>query len=244
MQKYDTKSVHNPLWEGSPVVMTKRTKLYLVLLAVIVVAILALLIWHAVAGGAEPAAQPVIPAEGYTNTQRPVKFVEVEKTISTEMISEKLNDVGLLVTEEYLFTEVVSYSSIKKLWNIDLGFTETSYLAGYDGTVTAGIDFSQISVSKDDEQRKITVYLPRPQLLGVDIDPKSFRLYSEKEGLWNRLTVTDFNDSLIELEDNARAKAVEKGILERAGANARLVVENLIGSLVDTEEYGIITLYA
>ena len=96
---------------------------------------------------------------------------------------------------------------------------------------------------KNEELRRVTVYLPRPKILNVDIDPKSFQLYSEKEGLWNRITVTDFNDSLIELEANAEAKALEKGVLEHAGANARQLIENLVGTLIDTTEYSILFLY-
>lgn len=224
--------------------MTKRTKLYLIVLAVIVLAIIVLLIWHAVAGESKTAVPAAASAGEPAGPSRAVKLVEVEKEITTEMIREKLNDVGLLITEEYLFTEVVSYSSVKQLWNIDLGFTESSYIASYDGTVTAGIDFTAIRVEKDDESKQVTIYLPRPQILGVDIDPKSFQLYSEKEGLWNRISVSDYNDSLIELEETARAKAIDKGVLDRAGANARQVVVNLVASLIDTAEYGVVTLYA
>ena len=224
--------------------MTKRTKLYLILLAVIVLAIIVLLIWHGVSSREKPVAAETLPAAQTRESSGGVKLIEVEKTITTEILSEQLREVGLLVTQEYCFTEVVSFSSIKSLWNIDLGFTESSYLASYDGVVTAGVDFTQISVSKDDEQRCITIRLPRPRILGVDIDPKSFQLYSEKEGLWNRISVTDYNDSLIELEENAREKAIQKGVLERAGSGARSMIERIVGSLVDTSDYSVLCLYA
>ena len=62
-------------------------------------------------------------------------------------------------------------------------------------------------------------------------------LYSEKAGLGNRLSVGDFNSSLIELEQTAREKAVERGVLARAEENARTLVRGIVGPLVDLAEY-------
>jgi len=165
------------------------------------------------------------------------KIVTVEKEITAEIVQDSLRDAGFLVTEEYYFTEVVSYSSIKKLWNIDLGITESSYLASYDGVVTAGVDLTKAQVEKDEEKKLVTVTLPAAVIENIDIDPESFVLYSEKAGLGNRLSAADFNNSLIELEQTAREKAVERGVLERAEKNARTLIGGLVGSLVDTTEY-------
>ncbi len=221
----------------------KKQILYGSILAVIVIATIVVVIVSAY-GKTETDPAPVSPEPPAAARSSPVQVIEVEKTISTEMISERLQDMGMLVTEEYVFTEVVSFSSVKKLWEIELGFTESGYVASYDGVVTAGLDFTQIRLEKDDELRRITVYLPRTKILNIDIDPTSFQLYSEKEGLWNRISVTDYNNSLIEMEETAREKALAKGILERAGSNARLLIENLIRSLIDDPEYDILCLYA
>ena len=131
----------------------------------------------------------------------------------------------------------MSYSSIKKLWNIDLGITESSYLASYDGVVTAGVDLTRAQVEKDEAEKRVTITLPAAAIENIDIDPESFVLYSEKAGLGNRLSAADFNNSLIELEQTAREKAVERGVLERAEKNARTLIGGLVGSLVDTAEY-------
>ena len=154
------------------------------------------------------------------------------------MIQDGLNDVGVLVTEEYYFTEVVGFSSIKKLFKkLELGITESSYLASYDGVVTAGIDFTKITVSKDSELHTVEVRLPKAEILNVDIDPESFELYSEKTGLGNPISAEDFNSSLVELENTASEKAIERGILDRADQNAKTVVKNFIAGLINTSEY-------
>ena len=41
-------------------------------------------------------------------------ILETETTISTDIIKEKLKDIGFLCTEEYYFTQVAQYKSTKK----------------------------------------------------------------------------------------------------------------------------------
>jgi len=221
----------------------KKIKLLIGLIVLVVVLIAVLFIVHAVrASGKTETLPPVTPrpsAEVVVREKEVEKIVTVEKEITAEIVRDSLREAGVLITEEYYFTEVVSYSSIKKLWNIDLGITESSYLASYDGVVTAGVDLTKAQVEKDEAEKRVTITLPAAAIENIDIDPESFVLYSEKAGLGNRLSAADFNNSLVELEQTARDKAVERGVLERAEKNARTLIGGLVGSLVDTTEYRI-----
>ena len=222
----------------------KRIGLLVGLIALVLTAIVVLIAVYAARGGQEaPAPAAVTPrpsAEVIVREREVEKIVTVEKEITSEILRDGLREVGVLVTDEYYFTEVVSYTSIKRLWNIDLGITETSYLASYDGVVRAGVDLSGATVEKDDAARRITVTMPGAEIIDVDIDPESFQLYSEKSGLGNPISAEDFNNSLLELEQTAREKALARGLLERSDENARALARNLIGALVDLNEYTIV----
>ena len=221
---------------------TKKVYLFLIGGILLITAVLAL-IWGLRGDRVTRVPDPAVTSAPVKQTKKIVeveveKIVEVEKKISGEMIQDGLRDMGFLVTEEYYFTEVVSFSSVKKLFKtITLGITESSFLASYDGVITAGVDFEKIRVEKNDDTKEITVRLPRAEVRYLDIDPESFVLYSEKEGLGNKISMSDYNDSLIELEANAEKKAVERGLLDRADENAERVIANFIGSLVDESEY-------
>ena len=165
------------------------------------------------------------------------QLIPVEKMITAEIIQDGLNDMGFLVTQEYYFTEVMSFSSVKQFFGMDLPFTESNYLASYDGTILAGIDFTKIQVEKREEEKKILLTLPEATMQSVDVDPDSFVLYSEKDGLGNHISVKDYNRSLSELEKNAAQKALDRGVLEKANENAQQVVRNFVGGLVDLREY-------
>lgn len=224
-----------------PMKRSRAEKIYIILISLVIAAMAAVVIVWAVKRDAPAPESPAAAIELVQPTPQIIereKIVEVEKEITSEIINDGLNEMGFLVTEEYYFTEVVSFTSVKKLFNlIELGITESAYLASYDGVVTAGINFENITVEKDDEILVVTVHLPEAELLNVDIDPESFILYSEKEGLGNPISVADFNNSLIELENSASEKAKSRGLLERAEENAEKVIRNFISGLVDTSVY-------
>ena len=222
----------------------KKTKLLMVLIALVLTSIAVMLIVYAVGRAGRKTAPLTVtprPAQEVIVREKEVeKLVTVEKEISSAILTDGVRELGLLVTEEYYFTEVVSYSSVKTLWKFELPLTESSYLVSYDGVVRAGVDLSRAAVEKDEENKRITDTLPEASITDTDIDPQSFRLYSEKSGLGNPITAGDFNNSLIELETTAREKALDRGLLVRANENAHALVRNVVGALCDLNEYTLV----
>ncbi len=225
---------------------TKKTALYIVLLAIVLLAIAAVLIYRlsgrgATGSAASAAVPPALTPQVIVREKEVEKLVEVEKAVTAQLLQDGLRDMGVLVTQEYYFTEVISASNIKtlsldfKLFRINerLPFTESSFVASYDGTVTAGLDCAGVAVEKDDALSRITVTLPRAEILTVDVDPESFQLYDEKQGVGTRITVEDYNRALAELERSAADKAVERGILEKAEQNAQDLIRRFLLSVVD-----------
>lgn len=155
-------------------------------------------------------------------------------TINTQIIEDGLKDMGVLITEEYYFTQVEEYSSSKKVLIFD---SKSSFTYSYDGTVSAGIDCNNVKIAKDDEAKTVTITIPKADIVSVNIDKESFKIYEEKEGLWNKTGINDFNDSLIEFENAAKAKALEKGIIDKADEGAKKLIASFVDSLIDSDEY-------
>lgn len=167
------------------------------------------------------------------------KLVEVEKTVTAKIIQDKLRDMGFMVTQEYWFSEVMSYSSAKDLFGVKLPFTESNFIASYEGSITAGVDFTKVNFFKNDTELTVTVIMPEAELLATTIDNDSFKLYSEKEGIGNNISLNDYNVSVINLKKAAEQKAVERGVLDKASENAERIIRDVVDSLVDTEEYAV-----
>ena len=162
--------------------------------------------------------------------------VEEIVTVNTEVIQDGLKEMGTLITQEYYFTQVEEYKSTERVWIFD---SKASFIFSYDGVVTAGIDCNNIEISKDDEAKLITVKIPAAEIIGVDIDHDSFKIYEEKEGLWNKLDMTKYNNSIIEFENAAKTKALNKGIISNADESAKNLIESFINSLIEDKEYSI-----
>jgi hypothetical protein len=155
-------------------------------------------------------------------------------TINTQIIEDGLKDMGVLTTEEYYFTQAEEYSSSKKVLIFD---SKSSFTYSYDGTVSAGIDCNNVKIAKDDEAKTVTITIPKADIVSVNLDKESFKIYEEKEGLWNKTGINDFNDSLIEFENAAKAKALEKGIIDKADEGAKKLIASFVDSLIDSDEY-------
>ena len=162
--------------------------------------------------------------------------VEEIVTVNTEIIKDGLKEMGTLITQEYYFTQVEEYKSTERVWIFD---SKASFIFSYDGVVTAGIDCNDIEITKDDEAKIINVKIPKSNIIGVNIDHDSFKIYEEKEGLWNKRDMTKYNNSIIEFENEAKNKAINKGIIDKADENAKTLIESFIYSLIEDNVYSI-----
>ena len=92
-----------------------------------------------------------------TGTKKQGGLLETKQVIDVEIIRDGLRNMSFLVTEEYYFTEVISN---KKIVSFVFPIAEESYMLSYDGYIPAGIDFSEIGVTVDDEACTVTISLP------------------------------------------------------------------------------------
>ena len=78
-------------------------------------------------------------AQAVTTKTEKEKKDKVLISVSTETIQDGLSDMGVLITQEYYFTQVEKYTKEK---NIFIVIPSTSgFMYSYDGSVMAGVDF-------------------------------------------------------------------------------------------------------
>lgn len=167
------------------------------------------------------------------------EIVKEEKKLSGDNIEAGLVNVGKLCTEEYHFTHVENFEKAKEVWGREIGVTKTQYIYALDGVISAGVDFSEIDVDVDDDNKVIYVNIPKACIAYCDVDNKSLRVYSEKQGWFNEYNIEDVVSSLEDLEESEMDKAIKNGILDDANAQAEMLVTIFIQSLPNTEEYSV-----
>ena len=96
-----------------------------------------------------------------------------------------------------------------------------------------------IVVIKDDEAKTIEILLPSIETLSAEVDPDSFKLYDEKQNIFNPISVENVTDSFAELVGDEEQKAIDSGLYDRARENAVQLIENFIGAMNAIEGYKI-----
>lgn len=184
-----------------------------------------------------------------------VKTVEVVKEVPVETVIDKdiqisgktirdsMANIGKLCTAEYSYTHVEQVDTSREIIGFKIPFTTSTFIYSYDGIVMAGIDFTKIQIDKNDTKKIITVTLPDVEIINSDVDQNSFQLYDEKNNIFNPISVTDVTDSFTDLKNSEEKNAIEKGLFDRASANAILLVENFMHGSYDVEDYEIEVLF-
>ena len=165
-------------------------------------------------------------------------------TLSGETIQSGLREIGKLCTAEYDFTHVETFESQKDLFGLKIPGTKASYVYSYDGTIMAGVDFTRISVEKDDAKMRITIHFPKVENISSEIDMDSFTLYGEKKSIFNPFEVEDFALTQSDMIRVELDKAVEDGILDRAAENAEQILINFLTGTFDLDRYEIRVTFA
>jgi uncharacterized protein DUF4230 len=143
-------------------------------------------------------------------------------TVSHSVVVERVQKVAKLVSTETTLRDVVIYE------NTWYGSTKRS-LVVVTGKVLAGIDLDQgTSVQIDEAAKRITIALPQPGILGIEIT--DLKTYDEQRGLWNPFSPTDrdvvFQQAREQLEKTSR----ELKITETAQQSAKELLQDMFGA--------------
>ena len=101
----------------------------------------------------------------------------------------------------------------------------------YDGYVEAGVDFTKVRVSLD-EDGTINLIMPEVELRGPVIDPDSIEIKDEKHSIFTDFSEAERAVAMQDLKSDILNKADEKGIKEKARENADQMIRNFVKGIV------------
>lgn len=143
-------------------------------------------------------------------------------TISQSSL-EKVIEINDLSTLDY------TYNAITAVYDEDS--TKVKYYVAYEGTVTAGIDFTKIDIQTDEENKKIVITVPEPTIQAVNVNMGTMDFIFENEK-YNEETVSQeaYKASIADLKKRA---GEEETLLSMAKDNAIAAVKALIEPWVE-----------
>lgn len=143
-------------------------------------------------------------------------------TISHSVVVSRMEAVSKLVTSESTIRDVIVYQ------NTRLGSTKRS-LVVVTGKAMVGLDLAKSGgIDIDEQARRITIKVPRAQLIGIDII--ELKTYDESRGLWNPFHPAD-RDTVLQLaRQRLQHAAVDLAVREHAEESARRLLTGLFAA--------------
>ena len=132
-------------------------------------------------------------------------------------ITEEIRNISELATVEYRYTNVGTLDSAKTFSFIDwkVPFSDKVAIVTMDGTIKAGTDLAQATVTCN------------------ELFEQSFKVYEEKDSVWNPITLDESNELRVQIKDKARINAINNGVLDEADTRAKQLIQKLIESMPD-----------
>lgn len=148
---------------------------------------------------------------------------EGEVTTITESSLEDVFEISELQTADYI------YNAITKVYDDD--GTTLKYYVAYEGTVTAGIDFSNVLIEVNEETKKISITIPDVSIQDTVVNAGTLEYIFEKNKYDNENVYKEAYSICQADLDKKAASEVE--LLNMARDNAKKVIEALVTPWVE-----------
>lgn len=148
---------------------------------------------------------------------------EVEETISETNIR-KVFDISGLQTADYI------YNSVVRVYD-DKDDSKIKYYVSYEGTIKVGINFNDIKIEIDDDNKKIIFTIPEVEIQDTIVEAGTLDFIFEKE---KYDTDETYNEAYQKCQNDLDQKAKsETDLLKTAQDNTEQVIKALTTPWID-----------
>ena len=160
---------------------------------------------------------------------------------SAKTIDFGLENIGELATQAGYYTNV---NTIRKpdrtIAGIPVPGTSSKAIMTYQGVIRAGLDFDEIKMTVDHTKKQVVLDMPAVRILSNEIDLDSCEVYDEQNSIFNKIDISNFNQSLSDMKSKVEEQAQSNHILEAARINAETLIRTMFKSAAGTEGYQLI----
>lgn len=169
---------------------------------------------------------------GYLMGRLAPDAVTTAEKMEAVVVDSKVLAAGELITAKYMYTDLGQYENSKMFYGTKIPFTTSKFMLSYDGVIQAGVDLQQVAVKADGLTKTVKVTVPDAVILGHTMDEESVQIFDEKSSLFNKISLQDYSEFFADQKKAIEEKAVGKGLLEEAEANAVVQLKGLLEPVV------------
>ena len=162
---------------------------------------------------------------------------EMEPEITSTLIFNKLINVRELTSLKYYYTNMGQFENQNTFYGYKVPFTSKKFIVSYDGVIHAGVDLEKMDVKL--KGKRIEIKIPASKILSHEIYEDSLKVFDERESIFNRIDIEDYNNFSKDQKKEVEDKAIKRGLLKEADQEAKKAIEEtLIGDTI-LKEYKI-----
>ena len=150
----------------------------------------------------------------------------MEPTITSELINNRLEDAKELTTLKYHYTNMGEFQNQSDFYGWKVPFTTKSFIVSYDGLINAGVDLQEATVNVTG--KKIQIKIPHAKILSHEIYEDSLQVFLEKDSIFNPIKISDYNDFSMDQKKVVEEKAIEKGLLTEADKKSQEAIKDIL----------------
>ncbi len=151
---------------------------------------------------------------------------EMEPEITSSLIYNKLVSAKELTTLKYHYTNMGHFENQNTFYGYKVPFTSKEFIVSYEGLINAGIDLDKMKVDVGD--KSIEVRIPASEILSHEIYEDSLKVYDERESIFNRIDIEDYNDFSKDQKSEIEKRAIKKGLLKEADEESKRAIEEIL----------------
>ena len=151
---------------------------------------------------------------------------EMEPEITSSLIYNKLVSAKELTTLKYHYTNMGHFENQNTFYGYKVPFTSKEFIVSYEGLINAGIDLDKMKVDVGD--KSIEVRIPAAEILSHEIYEDSLKVYDERESIFNRIDIEDYNDFSKDQKSEIEKRAIKKGLLKEADEESKRAIEEIL----------------
>ncbi len=173
-------------------------------------------------------------------TTTPPVTTTARPSVNGVLLNSKLSENIHVKDTVFTYTNSCSFENRNSIGDVNIPLTKKSFILTYDGTITAGLDASLITLSADNDARVITVIIPEAKILSHKIDEDSFVITSKNDNIFNPIDPDDYAQICMSENERMEQKAIDNGILESVYTDIKDSVSDYLNSNeVISENYSI-----
>lgn len=154
--------------------------------------------------------------------------------VSQEEVYARLQEIDELCTMEYQYSKVGAFDNSLQIngWRVPL--TQKQFLLTYSGSLKAGVDLEQATVTIEDHN--ILIELPPVTILNHVIEEDSIEVYNESGSIFNPISVSDYAAFAQQQKQVVEEEAIERGLLSQAATRTQQCIHDIVFLTPEVQE--------